>query len=160
MPMDRGPAQLARHVAAREMAMRVPPRERSKVHTALWVFGILAVVTLLVGGTVAMFSARQAARMMELRALDEHGSAKMTILGGRYRDLVTTVHLDRYGFGEDVRHVFESTEAEYMALEARFTKRERQEANRVRVTIRSFEEEAKKLEARFFNKLQTATHGS
>jgi tRNA A-37 threonylcarbamoyl transferase component Bud32 len=159
-PMDRGPAPLARHVAARQMAMRVPPRERSKVHTALWVFGLVAVVTLLVGGVVAIFSVRQAGRWMEMRAFEEHGSGKMTILGGRYRDLVTTVHLDRFGLGEDVRQVFESTEAEYLALEARFTKRERKEGNRIRVTIRSFEKDAKDLEKLFFDKLQSATHGS
>jgi hypothetical protein len=159
-PIDRGPAPLARHVAARQMAMRVPPRERSKVNTALWVFGIIAVVTLLVVGAIAIFSVREAARMRELRAFEVHGSGKMTILGGRYRDLATTLHLDRFAFDDDVRRIFESTEAEYLALEARFTKRERQEGNRVRVTICSFEEGAKKLETRFFNKLQTATHGS
>jgi hypothetical protein len=159
-PMDRGPAPLARHVAARQMAMRVPPRERSKIHTALWVFGIVAVVTLLVVGAIAIYSVRTAERMRALRAFEERGSGKMTILGGRYRDLATTLHLDRFGFDDDVRRIFESTEAEYLALESRFTKRERKEGNLIRVTIRSFDKQAKDLEDLFFKKLQSATHGS
>jgi hypothetical protein len=138
----------------------IPPRGPRTLHTVLWVFCIIAVVTLLVGGAVAIVSVRLANRAMEMGLFEEFGPGKMTILGSHYRDLVTTVHLDRYGFHDDVRRVFESTEAEYLALEARFTKREWQDKDRLRVKIRKFEEEVKKLEERFFSKLQTATHGS
>jgi tRNA A-37 threonylcarbamoyl transferase component Bud32 len=142
-------------------AVRGPVQTPAKGHTLLWVFCIIAVVALLVSGAVAILTTRQAAqRALEMRAQAEYGFRDMVILGNRYRDLVTTTHLDQYGFGPDVERVFRSTEAEYLALESRFTKRERKEGNRVRISIGKFPEEVKELESLFLNKLQTTTHGT
>jgi tRNA A-37 threonylcarbamoyl transferase component Bud32 len=142
------------------MPLDAPGRRSPKSHTVLWVICIIAVVVLLVGGAVAIFGVREAAqRAMEMRAFAEGRSKDMVILGSRYRDLITTTHLDTFGFGDDVHKVFQSTEAEYLALESRFTKRERQEVDRVRITIGKFPEEAKQLETLFLHKLQSVTNG-
>jgi hypothetical protein len=150
LPGDRAPA-----LSPRPMAMRSPPRLRSKGHAGWWVFGVVAVILMFLG--LAFFSMRMAPVREAEMARAEAGS--MVILGNRYRDLVTTTHLDNFGFGGDVRKVFQSTEAEYLALESRFTKRERKEGNRVLVTIGKFSQDVKELETLFLNKLQNVTNG-
>jgi hypothetical protein len=85
---------------------------------------------------------------MEARSAQHRG-----ILMGRYKDLDTTLHLDRFHFRDDVRRIFESIEEEYLALEARFTKRERT-PDGIMVSIGSFSAETDGLEKRFWAKLE------
>ena len=140
------------------LRMHVPPhRPTAKRHTVAWVFGIVLVSILIVGGVVVTLGAWMGGRP---EVVWKTGPIQHGILMDRYNDLNTTLHFEQYGSRDSVRRVFESTEQEYLALEARFTKREWQDKNHLRVTIRKFEEDLKQLESLFFNKLQAATHGS
>jgi tRNA A-37 threonylcarbamoyl transferase component Bud32 len=142
-------------------ALSPPARPASKSHTGLWVLCILSAVGVLALAALAIIGVLRSerARMAEQLAWAEHGGGKMVILGDRYRDLVTTTNLDRFGFGDNVRQVFQSAERDYLALESRFTKRERKERNRVRVSIGKFSDDVKDQETLFLNKLQSVTNG-
>jgi hypothetical protein len=76
----------------------------------------------------------------------------LSILEDRYRDFKTKYPL--IWFEKDVEEIFRRTEQEYLALEARFTKRERSGGNRVTVTIKPFTTELQELDKRFQSNLQ------
>jgi hypothetical protein len=79
-------------------------------------------------------------------------SRDMTILEERYRDFGAQHDL-RYPYKDEAREVFRKAEEEYLALEARFTKRERNGPNRVTVTIKPFATELQELDKRFQSSL-------
>jgi tRNA A-37 threonylcarbamoyl transferase component Bud32 len=137
----------------RQPAMGLPHRPTAKRHTVVWVVGIVLVTALIVGGIVATTSMTEMRlREMLTRSMSprQHG-----ILMDKYDDLNTTLHLEQWGVRDDVRKVFESTEQEYLALEARYTKRERKADGHLTVTIGKFPEEVKQIESRFFKKLES-----
>jgi hypothetical protein len=107
---------------------------------------------MIVGGTVAIVTVREV-RLDEL--LRSTHPVRHGILMNKYDDLNATLHFEQWGARDDVRKVFESTEQEYLALEARYTKRERKADGHLTVTIGKFPEEVKQLESRFFKKLES-----
>jgi predicted Ser/Thr protein kinase len=132
----------------------VPARSVPKRRAWLWItclaLGFLVIVIL---GGILMSSAQP--RVTWLPPKGE--LASQSILQDRYRDLATTLGIDRFGrqFEDDVRAVFESTEQEYLALEARFTMREKDKNGHQIVIIKPFfDQEAEQLEKRFWAKLQ------
>jgi tRNA A-37 threonylcarbamoyl transferase component Bud32 len=141
-------AEAARPSPVPRMPARQPPHPATKRHTVLWVVCIVLVTGIIVGGIVGTTGIVMAPRIFSTMPVSRG------ILTDKYHDLNTTLHFDRYGFGGDVQRVFESTEQEYLALEARFTKRERKGDGHLTVTIGKFPEEVKKIESRFFKKLE------
>jgi tRNA A-37 threonylcarbamoyl transferase component Bud32 len=77
------------------------------------------------------------------------------VLGSEYESLVTTLGLDSYIMAPRVREVFQATERDYLALEARFTKRQRDHGGNLKVTILPFRDKASDLDRCFRAKLVT-----
>lgn len=84
-----------------------------------------------------------------------HDRTQFVVLSSEYESLVTTLHLDVNGMTPRVREIFQATEKDYLAMEARFTKRERRYGGDVKVTILPFRDKANELEKRFWAKLET-----
>jgi tRNA A-37 threonylcarbamoyl transferase component Bud32 len=136
----------------RALRTHVPPhRPTAKRNTVAWVVGIVLASILIVGSVVVTLGAWMGGRPeVAWKSVPiQHG-----VLMDKYNDLNTTLHFEQYGLRDSVRRVFESTEQEYLALEARYTKRERKADGHVTVTIGNFSQEEKQLETRFFKKLE------
>jgi predicted Ser/Thr protein kinase len=132
----------------------VAPRPEPKKKSWLWIMylALSLLVIALIGGLIA--SSRSPAVLWKPTGKE----GPQSILRDKYRDLATTLGFDRFGhqFENDVRAVFESTEQEYLAMESRFTKREKDAKGHQKITIRPFfDQEVEQLERRFWAKLQT-----
>jgi tRNA A-37 threonylcarbamoyl transferase component Bud32 len=136
----------------RALRMHVPPhRPTAKRNTVAWVVGIVLASILIVGGVVVTLGAWMGGRP---EVAWKSVPVKQGVLMDKYNDLNTTLHFEQYGLRDSVRRVFESTEQEYLGLEARYTKRERKADGHLTVTIGNFSQEVKQLESRFFKKLE------
>ncbi len=131
-----------------------PEHRRSRRLIWPWiVIGILALLVSAVLFQVFVFGFRSKAVWLEAqRAASVRPSQGMTILEERYRDFITQRDL-LYPFKQEVEAVFRKSEAEYLALEARFTKRERTGPSRVTITIKPFATELQELDKRLQSNL-------
>jgi tRNA A-37 threonylcarbamoyl transferase component Bud32 len=117
----------------------------------------LCIISGIVGTLMVNQRARQARYAEEAARLEweRRNSKPQVILAEQYSGLITTLGLAQFGLDRRVGEVFRSTEAEYLALESRFTKTNRElNGNQVKVTILPFKEEADQLEQRFWAKLE------
>jgi hypothetical protein len=112
------------------------------------------IVSVIVGHENSL--ARQAELEQEAKSKWEkrYSSEPHGVLREQYEDLVTTLGLRNY-LDEPVGIVFRNAESEYLTLEERFTKRERDKDGRLKVTMLPFKDEVEQLEERFWAKLES-----
>jgi serine/threonine protein kinase len=85
-----------------------------------------------------------------------HARSQLVVLSSEYEGLVASFpYLDKYELTHRVHDIFQATEKDYLALEARFTKRLRNHGGDLKVTILPFHDKAIELEERFRAKLET-----
>jgi tRNA A-37 threonylcarbamoyl transferase component Bud32 len=152
------PVALAADQAAMGRERMQPPRKRGTFggHAFLLVLGLFLAFLLVIGFFAIVFGGKSVAMRAQAVAEREatRATQQMALLTRKQNDLLRTLHFNSdWGVGRDIAEVFRSTEAEYVQLEARFTKREPTAFGRATVTIRPFTEEVKELEKRFWAKL-------
>src|SRR5262249_8311894 len=100
-----------------------------------WVVGAVGLF-IIVLGWVGMFARVHQEAAIEMMAARNPTSVRgLSILEDRYRDFKTRWQLFSDQSNKDAENLFRRTEEEYLALEARFTKRERSGGSRVTTTI-------------------------
>jgi hypothetical protein len=85
---------------------------------------------------------------------------RQVVLRSEYKGLVAALKLDQRGLMPNVADIFRATEADYLALEARFTKRQRHPNGHLKVTILPFRDKAVELEKRFRAQLEAVLSSS
>jgi tRNA A-37 threonylcarbamoyl transferase component Bud32 len=120
----------------------------------LFCLGIFFAASLVI---VILFTGRSmVVPMKSTTAIKTDGREPRGLLQQKHLDLQTTLGLPQWQGDviRDIALVFRSSEEEYMALEARFTKRQKVEGRPLKVTILPFTDERNQLEKRFWAKLE------
>jgi tRNA A-37 threonylcarbamoyl transferase component Bud32 len=144
-------------LAAEPAAMRPPSavlKKQGHLGTGRMVLLIIGIFFAILLFLAFLYALARAKAPMARKSATPIELSEPSLLGQKHHDLETTLHLSRWGVGRDIDEVFRTTESEYVQLEARFTKLERDQG-RVTVTIRPFPQEAKQLEERFWAKLDS-----
>jgi tRNA A-37 threonylcarbamoyl transferase component Bud32 len=150
------PVETPRRPAAAPSPVAMPawqPRPKPKQSIWPWVaviIGLFFLVMMMLAIGVAFYSeARSPATVATMKPTGQG----LSILEDRYRDFRTKWGLQ--WFQTDAEDIFRRTVEEYLALEARFTKRERDGAGRLTITIKPFTTELQELDKRFQSNLQS-----
>jgi hypothetical protein len=150
------PVAFQSNPAARQAAVVAPSKKESSSvgRLVLIVLGILFAFLLFLAFMWALRTSSPPLTAKKTTTAVWLDSSKLPLLGQKHHDLETSLNLqNNWQVSQNVTEIFRSTEAEYVQLEARFTKRERN-IGRVTVTIRPFAQEVKQVEERFWAKLE------
>jgi tRNA A-37 threonylcarbamoyl transferase component Bud32 len=135
-------------------ALRVlPAGPRQAPRSRVWIIWLAAGGAILLASLVALWLAFSGPRW--IGPAEEDDRRPQVVLKKEYEGLVTTLdlHENTLPKASSVAEVFRATEEEYLALESRFTKRQRDDAGHLKVTILPFRDKATELEKRFWAKL-------
>ncbi len=141
-------------VAARPSLPRSKPDQPHRAKRGSRLVWLGAGATILIFSLLAFgFALLMSESKRDLNLLPER--TQLIVLNSEYESLVTTLQLNSYAMTPRVRELFQATEKEYLALEARFTKRQRDHGGNLKVTILPFRDKVSDLDKRFRAKLQT-----